>query len=125
MTTNISARKFSRIALLMIDDQEETPVTMAPMERMRMNGRLSRRTRTAFRKPFWNYFIKKKSEVQKRTENKKIHEENINMNQKQMNEEMEIDLLDLAYMLLDKWHYLLLCLLAGALLFNAYSFFFI
>ena len=47
------------------------------------------------------------------------------MNQKQMNEEMEIDLLDLAYMLLDKWHYLLLCLLAGALLFNAYSFFFI
>ncbi|MCU6723861.1 hypothetical protein [Muricoprocola aceti] len=59
MTTNISARKFSRIALLMIDDQEETPVTMAPMERMRMNGRLSRRTRTAFRKPFWNCFIKK------------------------------------------------------------------
>ena len=28
MTTNISARKFSRIALLMIDDQEETPVTI-------------------------------------------------------------------------------------------------
>lgn len=47
------------------------------------------------------------------------------MNQKEQNEEMEIDLLDLAYMLLDNWHYLLICLLAGALLLNAYSFFFI
>ena len=37
------------------------------------------------------------------------------MNQKEQNEEMEIDLLDLAYMLLDNWHYLLICLLAGAL----------
>ena len=46
-----------------------------------------------------------------------------NMNQKEQNEEMEIDLLDLAYMLLDNWHYLLICLLAGALLLNAYSFF--
>ena len=45
------------------------------------------------------------------------------MNQKEQNEEMEIDLLDLAYMLLDNWHYLLICLLAGALLLNAYSFF--
>ena len=45
------------------------------------------------------------------------------MNQENMNDEMEIDLLDLAYALLDKWHYLLLCLLAGALLFNAYAFF--
>ena len=44
------------------------------------------------------------------------------MNQKEQNEEMEIDLLDLAYMLLDNWHYLLICLLAGALLLNAYSF---
>ena len=43
------------------------------------------------------------------------------MNQKEQNEEMEIDLLDLAYMLLDNWHYLLICLLAGALLLNAYS----
>ena len=41
------------------------------------------------------------------------------MNQEQMNDEMEIDLLDLAYMLLDKWHYLLVCLLAGAVLLNA------
>ena len=41
------------------------------------------------------------------------------MNQNQTNDEMEIDLLDLGYMLLDKWHYLLLCLLAGALLLNA------
>ena len=47
------------------------------------------------------------------------------MNHEQMNDEMEIDLLDLGYMLLDKWHYLLLCLLAGALLLNAFSFFFI
>ena len=45
------------------------------------------------------------------------------MNQKERNDEMEIDLLDLAYMLLDNWHYLLICLLAGALIFNAYSFF--
>ncbi len=35
------------------------------------------------------------------------------MNQNE-NDEMEIDLLDLAYMLLDNWHYLLICLLAGA-----------
>lgn len=47
------------------------------------------------------------------------------MNQERFNEEMEIDLLDLAYMLLDHWHYLLVCLLAGAILFNAYSFFLI
>ena len=36
------------------------------------------------------------------------------MNQNQTNEEMEIDLLDLASKLLDKWYYLLLCLLARA-----------
>ena len=47
------------------------------------------------------------------------------MNQNQINEEMEIDLLDLANKLLDKWYYLLLCLLAGAVLLNAYAFFFI
>lgn len=47
------------------------------------------------------------------------------MNQNQTNEEMEIDLLDLANKLLDKWYYLLLCLLAGAVLLNAYAFFFI
>lgn len=45
------------------------------------------------------------------------------MNQKDMNDEMEIDLLDLAYMLLDHWHHLLLCLLAGAVILNAYAFF--
>lgn len=45
------------------------------------------------------------------------------MNQENMNDEMEIDLLDLAYMLLDHWHYLLVCLLAGALIFNVYAFF--
>lgn len=46
------------------------------------------------------------------------------MNQEEWNEEeMEIDLLDLLYVLLDKWHYLLVCLLAGALLFNAFAFF--
>ena len=45
------------------------------------------------------------------------------MNREFPNDEMEIDLLDMAYMLLDKWHYLLLSLLAGALLLNAYSFF--
>lgn len=45
------------------------------------------------------------------------------MNHELPNDEMEIDLLDMAYMLLDKWHYLLLCLLAGAVLLNAYSFF--
>ena len=47
------------------------------------------------------------------------------MNQEFTNDEMEIDLLDLAYMLLDKWHYLLVCLLIGAVLLNAYAFFFI
>ena len=47
------------------------------------------------------------------------------MNQERFNQEMEIDLLDLAYMLLDHWHYLLVCILAGAILLNAYSFFFI
>ena len=36
---------------------------------------------------------------------------------------MEIDLLDLAGMLLDRWYYLLLCALAGAILLNAYAFF--
>ena len=38
-------------------------------------------------------------------------------------DEMEIDLLDLAYVLLDKIHYIILCLLAGAVLLNAVSFF--
>ena len=38
-------------------------------------------------------------------------------------EEMEIDLLELAYVLLDKVHYIILCLLAGAVLLNAFSFF--
>ena len=39
------------------------------------------------------------------------------MNQKQSNDELEIDLLEVAGMLLEKWHYLLVCLLAGAVLF--------
>ena len=38
-------------------------------------------------------------------------------------DEMEIDLLDLAYVLLDKIHYIILCLLVGAVLLNAFSFF--
>lgn len=38
-------------------------------------------------------------------------------------EDVEIDLLDLAYMLLDKIHYIILCLLAGAVLLNAVAFF--
>lgn len=40
-------------------------------------------------------------------------------------EEMEIDLLELALMLLDQIHYIILCFLLGALLVNAYSYFFI
>lgn len=47
------------------------------------------------------------------------------MNEELTNDEVEIDLVDLAYSLLDKWHYLLLCLLIGAVVLNAYSFFFI
>ncbi|MDO5146570.1 MAG: Wzz/FepE/Etk N-terminal domain-containing protein [Eubacteriales bacterium] len=42
-----------------------------------------------------------------------------------MDEEMEIDLLDIVYLLLDKMHYIIMCLLIGAVLFNAFSFFFI
>lgn len=42
-----------------------------------------------------------------------------------MDDEAEIDLLDLAYVLLDKMHYIILCLLIGAVLFNAISFFLI
>lgn len=38
-------------------------------------------------------------------------------------EEKEIDLLDLFYALLDKWHMILLCFCAGALLLNAFSYF--
>ena len=38
---------------------------------------------------------------------------------------MEIDLVDLGYVLLDKWRYLLISLIAGAVLLGAYSFFFI
>ena len=39
------------------------------------------------------------------------------------NNEEEIDLLDLASTFLEHWHHLLLCLLVGAVVFNAYSFF--
>lgn len=39
------------------------------------------------------------------------------------NDEMEIDLLDLAYTLMGKLHNIILCFLAGALLFNAYAYF--
>lgn len=39
--------------------------------------------------------------------------------------EDEIDLLELAYVLLDKLHYIILCFLAGAVLFNAVAFFMI
>lgn len=38
-------------------------------------------------------------------------------------EDMEIDLIDLAYTLLDKIHYIILCFLIGAVLFNAYAYF--
>ena len=38
-------------------------------------------------------------------------------------EEMEIDLLDLGNMLLDKIKYIILCLLIGAVLMNLYSYF--
>lgn len=40
-------------------------------------------------------------------------------------EEKEIDLVDLALTLLDKLHYIVLCFLAGAVLFNAYAYFLI
>lgn len=39
------------------------------------------------------------------------------------NEEIEIDLLDLCYLMLDKLHHIILCLLAGSVLFNAYAYF--
>ena len=35
------------------------------------------------------------------------------MNQKDMNDEMEIDLLDLAYMLMDHWHHCFSVFLPG------------
>lgn len=54
--------------------------------------------------------------------NTNVKETNIKQNP-QPNQAEVIDLLDLAYMLLDKWHYLLLSLLAGAVLLNAWSFF--
>ena len=41
----------------------------------------------------------------------------------QEDQEDVIDLLDMAYSLIDKWYYLLLSLLAGAVLFNAWAFF--
>lgn len=47
------------------------------------------------------------------------------MNEELTNDEVEIDLMDLACVLVDKWRYLLVCLLAGAILFGAYSYFFI
>lgn len=40
-------------------------------------------------------------------------------------DEKEIDLVDLALILLDKLHYIVLCFLAGAVLFNAYAYFLI
>lgn len=40
-------------------------------------------------------------------------------------EDMEIDLIDLAYTLLDKLHYIVLCFLIGALVFNAFAYFFV
>lgn len=39
--------------------------------------------------------------------------------------DQEIDLIDLAYALLDKIHYIILCFLIGAVIFNAYSYFMI
>lgn len=40
-------------------------------------------------------------------------------------EEKEIDLLEMLYVLLDHWHHILLCLMLGALLLNAFSYFLI
>ena len=45
------------------------------------------------------------------------------MNKELKNDEVEIDLVDLGYALLSKWRYLLICLLAGAILMGAYSYF--
>lgn len=45
------------------------------------------------------------------------------MNEQLTNDEVEIDLLDLASTLLDKWYYLLICFLVGAVVMGAYSFF--
>ena len=47
------------------------------------------------------------------------------MKEELTNDEVEIDLVDLGYALLDKWRYLLICLLTGAILLGAYSFFLI
>ena len=47
------------------------------------------------------------------------------MNEELTNDEVEIDLVDLGYVLLDKWRYLLISLIAGAVLLGAYSLFFI
>ena len=47
------------------------------------------------------------------------------MNEELTNDEVEIDLVDLGNVLLDKWRYLLISLIAGAVLLGAYSFFFI
>ena len=38
------------------------------------------------------------------------------MNEELTNDEVEIDLVDLGYVLLDKWRYLLISLIAGAVL---------
>lgn len=43
------------------------------------------------------------------------------MNEELTNDEVEIDLVDLGYALLDKWRYLLISLIAGAVLLGAYS----
>ena len=47
------------------------------------------------------------------------------MNEELTNDEVEIDLVDLGNVLLDKWRYLLISLIAGAVLLGAYSLFFI
>ena len=47
------------------------------------------------------------------------------MNEQITNDETEIDLVDLAYALLDKWRYLLISFLVGAIIFGAYSYFLI
>ena len=45
------------------------------------------------------------------------------MNEELTNDEVEIDLVDLGYVLLDKWRYLLISLIAGAVLLGAYFLF--
>lgn len=52
-------------------------------------------------------------------------EDNSKAGRMSQRDDTEIDLIELGYALLDKLHYIILCLLAGAVLFNAFAFFMI